>query len=158
MPFKIVQTIERGETCLTVVPSGWEKSGTLHWPKKNAVAKLSLEEFSMPSPKWERIDCVKKREFKTRAEAENEVDRMESVSDTEADDVPSGSAGGGTVRSLSTNWCCGVFIDFNCWVVGKSPFIMLKKFCLIFRLNVPLVFTFLSLLLCGYIFFFILWQ
>lgn len=87
MPYKIVQTIERGETCLTVIPSGWEENGILHWPKKNAVAKLSLEEFSRPSPKWERINCVKKREFKTRAEAESELEKMECVSDTEADDT-----------------------------------------------------------------------
>lgn len=87
MPFKVVQTIERGETCLTVVPSSWEENGILHWPRKNAVAKLSLEEYSEPSPKWEKINCVKKREFRTRIEAERELERMESLSDTEVDET-----------------------------------------------------------------------
>lgn len=86
MPFKIVQTIEGGEACLSVVPSKWEVNGTLHWPKKHLVAKLSLEEESVPSDKWEKLNCIKKREFSTRAEAYDELDRMEDKSDTEMDE------------------------------------------------------------------------
>lgn len=86
MPFKIVQTIEGGETCLSVVPSKWETNGTLYWPKKHLVAKLSLEEESVPSDKWEKLNCVRKREFSTRAEAYDELEKMEGHSDTEMDD------------------------------------------------------------------------
>lgn len=86
MPFKIVQTIEKGENCLTVVPARWEESGVLFWPKKSVVAKLSLDENSVPEANWERIDCVKKRDFTSRAEAEQEIERMEAISDTEADE------------------------------------------------------------------------
>uniref|UniRef100_A0A182VVL9 DUF4806 domain-containing protein n=1 Tax=Anopheles minimus TaxID=112268 RepID=A0A182VVL9_9DIPT len=89
MPYKIVQTIEGGETCLSVVPSRWEQEGVLFWPKKNLVAKLSLEEDSIPTNKWEKINCIKKREFKTRAEAYEELEKMEMKTDTEMDDEDS---------------------------------------------------------------------
>lgn len=81
------QTIEEGEICLSVVPAGWEIDGMLHWPKKSAVSKLSKDEGSVPTSKWERINCIKKREFATRAEAEQEMEKMEAVSDTEADEL-----------------------------------------------------------------------
>ena len=87
MPFKIIQTIEDGEMCLCVVPAGWESDGVLRWPKKSAVSKLSQDENSIPNEKWERINCVKKREFGSRAEADRELLRMESMSDTEADEI-----------------------------------------------------------------------
>lgn len=87
MPFKIIQTIEAGEVCLSVVPSGWECNGILWWPKKHLVGKLSQIETSMPDDKWEKINCVKKREFLTRKEADDELDRMETVSDTEVEEI-----------------------------------------------------------------------
>uniref|UniRef100_A0A1S4GAW0 DUF4806 domain-containing protein n=1 Tax=Anopheles gambiae TaxID=7165 RepID=A0A1S4GAW0_ANOGA len=86
MPHKIVQTIEGGEACLSVVPSRWEVKGILHWPKKHLVAKLQLEEDSVPSDKWEKLNCIKKREFATRAEAYDELKKMEEKSDTEVDE------------------------------------------------------------------------
>lgn len=87
MPFKIVQTIEKGETCLTVIPAQWEKDGILYWPKKSAVAKLSLDEKSVPSETWESINCVRKRILPTRREAELELEKMEGLSDTEIDET-----------------------------------------------------------------------
>lgn len=86
MPYKVVQTIEDGEICLSVVPSGRESKGILFWPKKHLVGKLSQEESSTPDEKWERMNCVCKREFKTRSEADAEMDRMENKSDTEIED------------------------------------------------------------------------
>lgn len=88
MPFKIVQTIEAGETCLSVVPSGWEANGILWWPKKHLVGKLSQIETSAPDDKWEKMNCVRKREFKTRKQADDELDRMETRPDTEVEDIP----------------------------------------------------------------------
>uniref|UniRef100_A0A6E8V386 DUF4806 domain-containing protein n=1 Tax=Anopheles coluzzii TaxID=1518534 RepID=A0A6E8V386_ANOCL len=85
MPHKIVQTIEGGEACLSVVPSRWEVKGILHWPKKHLVAKLQLEEDSVPSDTWEKLNCIKK-EFATRAEAYDELKKMEEKSDTEVDE------------------------------------------------------------------------
>lgn len=88
MPFKIIQTIESGEICLTVVPSGWETNGILRWPKKHLVGKLSQIEGSIPDENWEKMICVKKREFKTRKQADDELERMETQPDTEVEDIP----------------------------------------------------------------------
>ena len=62
MPFKIVQTNEDGEQCLTVVPSGWEREGILSWPKTTGAAKLAKNANSLPTLKWHRILCSNKRE------------------------------------------------------------------------------------------------
>ena len=86
MPFKVVQTTEKGGTCLTVVPARWEQNGVLLWPKKSAVAKLLHDENSVPAANWERINCVNKRVFNDREAAEEEIRKMESASDTEADE------------------------------------------------------------------------
>lgn len=87
MPFKIVQTIEDGETCLSVVPAKWETNGMLFWPKRHLFEKFSRNEESIPDKKkWEQMKCVKKREFHSRKEAEAELERMEQVSDTEIDE------------------------------------------------------------------------
>ncbi|XP_065095782.1 uncharacterized protein LOC135717572 [Ochlerotatus camptorhynchus] len=88
MPFKIIQTIEAGEICLSIVPSGWEANGILRWPKKHLVGKLSQIETSTADDKWEKMNCVRKREFKTREEADDELDRMETRIDTEVEDIP----------------------------------------------------------------------
>lgn len=87
MPFKIVQTVENGELCLCVVPALWEQNGILSWPKKMAVARLCLDENSCPNSNWEKMNCVLKRELCSYAAAHKELDRMESIPDTEADDV-----------------------------------------------------------------------
>lgn len=84
MPFKIVQTVEDGEVCLSIVPSTWEINGVLRWPKKLRLAnKLSHMEYSQPDSSWDRMMCLKKRELNTRKEAEDELSLMELHSDTE---------------------------------------------------------------------------
>lgn len=88
MPFKVVQTDEDGELCLSVVPSGWEKDGFLWWPKAMSAAKLMLDESSTPTNKWQRMRCVKKRECRTKLEAEAEIRKMETLPDTEAEEPP----------------------------------------------------------------------
>ena len=86
MPFKIVQTVEHGEVCLSIVPIGWEKKGMLSWPNiRSQVAKLCADENSAPTCKWEKIQCVCKREFVTCADAEKELKIMEEETDTDAD-------------------------------------------------------------------------
>ncbi|XP_062554531.1 uncharacterized protein LOC134219712 [Armigeres subalbatus] len=86
MPFKIVQTVEKGELCLSVVPSKWEEDGILHWPKKSVVARLCHDENSVPESNWEKLNCVLKRQNLTYAGAYQELERMESIPDTEADE------------------------------------------------------------------------
>lgn len=85
MAFKIVQTTEEAETCLSIVPSTWEDNGILKWPNKPKLAeKLSHKENSQPYSTWDKLICIKKREFqKRKKEAENEVRLMEAHSDTE---------------------------------------------------------------------------
>ncbi|XP_055551631.1 uncharacterized protein LOC129733991 isoform X4 [Wyeomyia smithii] len=84
MPFKIVQTCEDGTQCLTVVPSGLECDGILYWPSTaNTNAKLIRNEYSIRTVKWQQIPCTRKREFRTQAEAEAELAKMETFSDTD---------------------------------------------------------------------------
>lgn len=96
MPFKIVQTYEDGEQCLSIVPSGWEIDGILWWPSTTSAAKLIQNEHSLPTSKWKRMQCVKKREYRTKLEADAELAIMETNTDTEAEErmnaVPSSSS------------------------------------------------------------------
>lgn len=90
MPFKIVQTIEDSRLCLSIVPSRWEENGKLFWPKSRmSIRKLIKVENSKPEKgKWDELPCVKKREFATLAEAEEEMSHMEEDSETEKDTLP----------------------------------------------------------------------
>ena len=84
MPFKIVQTIERGRSVLTAVPYEWESNGILCWPKK--YKKLRKIEDSKPEPNWKKINCIVERSnLHSFREAELEIDAMSSYSDTEND-------------------------------------------------------------------------
>lgn len=90
MPFKIVQTIEDSQICLSIVPYSWEEDGLLYWPKKNRLLtyKLQKQENSVPDKlSWEKMTCIKKREVSTFEEGEREISKMEKVSDTE-EEVP----------------------------------------------------------------------
>lgn len=113
MPFKIVQTIEGGENCLSIVPSAWEVNGTLHWPKKHQVARLSLQEDSRPADNWKRINCIQKRQFQTYEEAYDELERMENQSDTEMDEVYTSRLPGKKRRQLTANAPSNGQIDLN---------------------------------------------
>ncbi|XP_061716896.1 uncharacterized protein LOC133524770 [Cydia pomonella] len=85
MPFKVIQTMERGCLRLTTVPEQWEKNGTLFWPKTNA-EKLRRRENCYPDPTWRTFNCILKRShlpiFK---DAENQIDAMSDRSDTETE-------------------------------------------------------------------------
>lgn len=84
MPFKIVQTIERGRPLLTAVPHEWENNGILFWPKKHE--KLRRIENSKPETNWNSINCILKRSnLPSLAQAEFEIDNMSNASDTETD-------------------------------------------------------------------------
>ncbi|CAB3232061.1 unnamed protein product [Arctia plantaginis] len=85
MPYKIVKTFEKGNSKLSAVPSNWEKDGVLHWPRYNE-NKLRRVESSYPEYNWRKINCkVKRSNFSTILEAEQELDKMCKKSDTETD-------------------------------------------------------------------------
>ncbi|KXJ74301.1 hypothetical protein RP20_CCG013987 [Aedes albopictus] len=113
MPFKIVQTVENGELCLCVVPAQWEQNGVLSWPKKMAVARLCRDENSYPSSNWEKINCVLKRELPSYASASQEMERMESVPDTEVDDEAAVPSKAKKQRRKNETRVSGVVKDFN---------------------------------------------
>ncbi|KAL4702371.1 hypothetical protein ACJJTC_018283 [Scirpophaga incertulas] len=84
MPYKIVQTIEKGRPVLTAVPDGWEINGTLFWPKKHE--KLRRIEYSKPETNWRPINCILKRSnLSSFSQAEHEINSMSNASDTETD-------------------------------------------------------------------------
>ncbi|KAF9815707.1 hypothetical protein SFRURICE_009224 [Spodoptera frugiperda] len=89
MPFKIVQTIEKGNIVLTCVPHQWENSGVLYWPRKQSqshTSKLQKDEGSQPDNTWKQINCaVKRRNIKTYQDALKEINIMSNNSDTETD-------------------------------------------------------------------------
>lgn len=89
MPYKIVQTRERGETKLAVVPTSWEKNGKLWWPPKKIECRLTKDEQSKPDKKeWTLMDCVLKRNnIRTYQLAEAELLIIEENSDTDVNDT-----------------------------------------------------------------------
>lgn len=84
MPFKIVQTNERGSTKLFIVPSGWESQRQLRYPKKPNESALVRNENSKPRADWPVLPCkVKRTGFLTYADAEEELSIMMQHSDTD---------------------------------------------------------------------------
>ncbi|CAH0405511.1 unnamed protein product [Chilo suppressalis] len=86
MPFKIVQTVEKGRPTLSIVPYVWEDDGKLFWPTEKVKnrARLARDENSFPNPNWDILDCVVKRSnIATYAEAQNELRIMENYTDTD---------------------------------------------------------------------------
>lgn len=86
MPFKIVQTLEKGRPRLCIVPSIWEEDGKLFWPTENIKnrSRLARDETSFPSPNWDILDCaVKRNDIKTYMAAEHEIQIMENHTDTD---------------------------------------------------------------------------
>ncbi|KAG5870559.1 hypothetical protein JTB14_010625 [Gonioctena quinquepunctata] len=91
--FKIVETIEKGNKELTVVPKRWEQCGTLFWPKKFAY-KYQQDPKSAPDPNWMFIPCKTKRQgFASFRMAEAELSKMldtnESITENEEQQSPS---------------------------------------------------------------------
>ncbi|XP_053601036.1 uncharacterized protein LOC128669862 [Plodia interpunctella] len=76
MPFKIVQTLEKGKPVLTAVPHEWEKDGTLFWPKNQADKLIKVEDI-YPEDNWIPIVCELKRDnLKSYGEAQAEVNSI----------------------------------------------------------------------------------
>ncbi|CAH0696731.1 unnamed protein product [Spodoptera exigua] len=86
MPYKVVQTIENGKICLSVVPNNWEKEGTLSWPPRSEASSM-LDENSVPGKNWSTFPCIVKRICNTYKAAGLAVKAMENVTDTD-EEVP----------------------------------------------------------------------
>lgn len=87
MPFKIVQTLERGRTFLSCVPRTWETANVLLWPRKGS-KKLQKNENSIPGEDWISTYCQLKRSDLSYEEAQTELVRMQRESDTEEECLP----------------------------------------------------------------------
>ncbi|XP_063635192.1 uncharacterized protein LOC134805937 [Cydia splendana] len=89
MPFKIVQTLERGGYRLTVVPSLWESNNILRWPPKSKnILRVIKDESSKPGTDWEKMKCnVKRRQLSSYAQAEMELEIMERQSETDVNEL-----------------------------------------------------------------------
>lgn len=84
MPYKIVQTIEKGKSVLTAVPESWEQDGVLKWPKKVKEERLKVSEDSCPLDDWWKFNCiVKRKDIISYDAAQREINRMCMYSDTE---------------------------------------------------------------------------
>lgn len=70
---------------LCAVPAAWEHNGVLKWPNKSTqkITKIISDPLSIPESNWNNIRCeVKRADFATYMEAENEVAIMMANSDT----------------------------------------------------------------------------
>lgn len=90
--FKVVQSNDKfGHQELSVIPHTWEKSGKLFCPKNKSRAqmrKLLEDEGSIPEKGWIQVDCIVKRiNLASLEAADEEIDLMESQSDTCASDI-----------------------------------------------------------------------
>ncbi|XP_069363481.1 uncharacterized protein [Maniola hyperantus] len=104
MPFKVVQTTERGKICISAVPSGWERNGVLSWPPNSQLGMIR-DEKSKPKSTWKHLPCIVKRHFSTYEEASNEANKMESETDTDQEES----------RNTIQESC--VFDDFNSMIL-----------------------------------------
>ncbi|XP_045511410.1 uncharacterized protein LOC123706270 [Colias croceus] len=88
MPFKIVETVEKGKCLLFIVPSLWETNGILKWPKNCLdVRKLVMNENCLPATGWSASRCrVKRHSIPSFSEAERELGLMLERSDTDDTD------------------------------------------------------------------------
>lgn len=90
MPFKIVQTREKGNILLSIVPDQWEFDRTLRWPqsgklKPSVFNALIRDETSVPGDDWLKVKCRLKRQCATYDEAVFNVKPMYNRSDTDTD-------------------------------------------------------------------------
>lgn len=85
MPFKIIQTKERGKFILSIIPDKWEQNRILHWPKRR-VEDLLEQESSCPDDSWLTMKCqVKRTGLISKQSAEAELANMLQESDTETE-------------------------------------------------------------------------
>lgn len=90
--YKIVQSKnKKGDPELCAVPAAWEKDRILYWPPKMSTTKLLKllnNPGSVPDKDWTKIDCIPKRtDLASLDLANDEIDAMESQSDTAASDI-----------------------------------------------------------------------
>lgn len=85
MAFSVVQTrkTKKSKPSLTIVPSTWAESGHVLWPPSNFIS-LSTDEYSIPdSNTWLKQPCKVVGRAKSYREAEDIVNRLEMVTDSE---------------------------------------------------------------------------
>ncbi|RVE41954.1 hypothetical protein evm_013394 [Chilo suppressalis] len=86
MPFKIVSTRRKGKLELCTVPETWEVKGTLRWPKMYGDI-LAKNDSTQPQTDWLTYNCVvKRRNYHTYEEAEDELEKMLEKTDTDDTD------------------------------------------------------------------------
>ncbi|KAJ8708564.1 hypothetical protein PYW08_001630 [Mythimna loreyi] len=86
MPFKIVSTRRRGKVELCTVPDTWEIKGILRWPKMYGDI-LAKNDSTQPQSDWLTYKCLlKRRNYRTYEEAEDELTKMLEKTDTDDTD------------------------------------------------------------------------
>ncbi|KAJ8704354.1 hypothetical protein PYW08_013078 [Mythimna loreyi] len=86
MPFKIVSTRRRGKVELCTVPDTWEVKGILRWPKMYGDI-LAKNDSTQPQSDWLTYKCLlKRRNYRTYEEAEDELTKMLEKTDTDDTD------------------------------------------------------------------------
>lgn len=86
MPYKIVETQEKGKKTLFYVPNDWENNNTLHWPKFKVETLMAIED-SHPDASWSTMKCrVKRTGLVSITSAEEELAKMCAKSDTESEE------------------------------------------------------------------------
>lgn len=88
MPFKIVQTKEKGRILLSVVPDSWESDGKLKWPPKGKLKTTTFknmlcDENIVPGVDWVEVKCRSKQVCSTYDEAVALTKQMSDQSDTD---------------------------------------------------------------------------
>lgn len=96
MAFSVVQTrkTKKSKPSLTIVPSKWVNNGNVSWPPRNFIS-LSTDEHSFPDEcTWTKQACKTVGRAKTYREAEDIVNKLEMVTDSEdAVDMTRGTRG-----------------------------------------------------------------
>lgn len=85
MAFIVVQTrkTKKSKPILTIVPSNWVQNDQVWWPPNNFIS-LSTDETTIPDYKtWTKQACKAVGRTKTFRDAENEVNRLQMVTDSE---------------------------------------------------------------------------
>ena len=91
MTFKIVQTIEEDSIELSIIPTKWENGGVLNWPVKHSFAMDRLLRDGASEPPLTgcfQMECrVKRVGISSYKEASIILNKMKTVSDSEADEI-----------------------------------------------------------------------
>lgn len=110
LSYKIVQTIENGQTYLSTVPSTWESNGNLKWPPKKFFAK-ALRNYLPPESDWTEFQCTLKQKDLSSDQATEMMKAMSRKSDT--DETPVNVFASQRDRKSVCNNADSVRIDHN---------------------------------------------